>query len=135
MNFNWKVVGVLFFITLNSFSQVDNPLIGNWFFLEGTSNGKRTFLNEVKRIKHYSREGVFYVSNEINLEKEITFGGKYRVFDASNFEEILFESMRGSYKYKIINDTLKFEGILLIPLENLDAKEVFLKEKWLKIDN
>ncbi|WP_291861182.1 hypothetical protein [Marinilabilia sp.] len=118
------------FVSCNYTPETESPLVGEWSFIEGFSNGKQNFNYEEDRIKVFNSDGTFYVCHSENGNENIEFRGKYETVDDNHFKEILNRSTSVIYVYDLKNDTLTFEGELKIPMENGNHRSVLVKEKW-----
>lgn len=118
------------FSSCNYMQEAKSPLVGEWSFIEGFSNGEPNFKNEEDRIKVFNSNGTFYISHSENGKESINFRGKFETVDDNHFKEILNSSTSVVYAYEIKNDTLTFEGELKIPMENGNLRSVLVKEKW-----
>jgi hypothetical protein len=119
-------------ISCNYNAETESPLVGEWSFIEGFSNGKPNFNYEEDRTKVFNSDGTFYISHSENGNENIEFRGKFETVDDKHFKEILNRSTSVIYTYEIKNDTLTFEGELKIPMENGNHRTVIVKEKWAK---
>lgn len=125
------IVVILFSSFLNP--QKVNPLVGEWSFIEGFSNGKPTFEKELKRKKFFKKDFSFFITQMNNGNPVKTIDGNYEIINKNQFKEILGKNFSVTYEFKIKNDTLNFNGVLLIPLKNGNFKHAKVKEKWVKI--
>ncbi|PRZ01337.1 hypothetical protein BY457_103152 [Marinilabilia salmonicolor] len=119
-------------VSCNYNAETESPLVGEWSFIEGFSNGKPNFIDEEHRTKVFNSNGTFYISHCENGNENIEFKGKFETVDGNHFKEILNRSTSVIYEYEIKNDTLTFEGELKIPMENGSYRTVLVKEKWAK---
>ncbi|MBN2603440.1 MAG: hypothetical protein JXA91_04860 [Candidatus Thermoplasmatota archaeon] len=125
------IVFTLFvFSSCNYMQEAESPLVGEWSFIEGFSNGKPNFIDKEHRTKVFNSDGTFYISHSENGNEDIDIKGEYETIDDNHFKEKLNRSTSAIYEYKIKNDTLTFEGELKIPIENGNHRSVLVKEKW-----
>ncbi len=118
------------FVSCNYTPETESPLVGEWSFIEGFSNGKPTFIDEEHRTKVFNSDGTFYISHNEKGNENIDIKGKFETVDDNHLKEILNRSTTVIYEYEIKNDTLTFEGELKIPMENGNLRSVLVKEKW-----
>ena len=121
---------VFILVSCNCRQEAESPLVGEWSFIEGFSNGKPNFIDEEHRTKVFNSNGTFYISHRENGNENIDFRGKFETVDENRFKEILNRSTSVIYAFEIKNDTLTFEGELKIPMENGNHRTVLVKEKW-----
>ncbi|MGQ1947277.1 hypothetical protein ACT3CD_09290 [Geofilum sp. OHC36d9] len=125
-------ITVFALVSCNYTHETDSPLVGEWSFVEGFSNGKPNFVNEEYRTKVFNSDGTFYISNSENAHENIDIKGKFETIDDTRFKEILDSSTSVIYAYEIKNDTLTFEGEIKIPMKNGNHRYVLVKEKWVR---
>lgn len=132
IHFLLRTVVLLCLFSSCSNRQVENPLIGKWLFIEGTSNGKPSFEKELERTKYFDRDMTFNISNMNNGRPETTISGRYEVLNKNQFKEILGSDLSVIYEFEIRNDTLDFHGILKLPQAEGGFKNVAISEKWVR---
>jgi hypothetical protein len=98
-------------VSCNYNAETESPLVGEWSFIEGFSNGKPNFIDEEHRTKVFNSNGTFYISHHEQGNENIEFKGKFETVDDNHFKEILNSSTSVIYAYEIKNDTLTFEGV------------------------
>lgn len=135
MKIYFCIIIALFVLGSCNYRQKESPLVGEWSFIEGYSNGKPNFINEEHRIKVFNSNGMFYISHNENGNEYIDIKGKYKTIDGDHFKEILNRSTSVIYVYEIENDTLTFEGELKFPIGDGNYRSVLVKEKWVKNDH